>query len=349
MRDALLKAGLATAAIAIASQSLLAEPGPPYASITQAELLATLEALPEQRSVRGGSNPEANHAGLEDTARQLAEALRAMGLEPQEQVFTWAPILDWDSYAAGPTDIPVRTRNVWVDITGKSKPDEIVMASAHYDAYPGSPGMNDNGTGVAAVLAMARVFADAEPERTIRLIFFTAEEFSLAGSRRYVMEHVQPKLESGEETFIGLINLDMIGAFSDEPGSQELPDNPLIRAIFGEEPKGNFLAALSIAGARGVSFGRFNATALGAMRKAAPDLPIFDTSFLPEPLPDMMRSDHAHFWSLGIPAIFCTDTANFRTPHYHEPTDTIEHIDLERFTLSARAAAAAVWALANAP
>lgn len=349
MRYSTLNAWLATTVIAIAGQTLLAEPEPPYASITRAELMATLEALPEQRSVRGGSDPEANHAGLEETARQLADALRAMGLEPQEQVFTWAPILDWDSSRVLPTDIPVRTRNIWVDITGKSKPGEVVMASAHYDAYPGSPGMNDNGTGVAAILAMARVFAETQPERTIRLIFFTAEEFSLGGSRRFVMEHVQPKLESGEETFVGLINLDMIGAFSDEPGSQELPDNPLIKAIFGEAPKGNFLAALSIAGARGVSFARFNATALGAMRRAAPDLPIFDTSFLPEPLPDMMRSDHAHFWTLGIPAIFCTDTADFRTPHYHQPTDTIEHIDPARFTLAARAVAAAVWALANEP
>ncbi len=301
---------------------------PPQDRVQTDRLRADVASLPERRAIRGG---EEDQAGLAETADLLEAALAEMGYEVREQAVPWAPSRDSE----------VRTsRNLWVDIEGKTTPEEVLLIAAHYDAVVGSPGADDNGTGVAAVLELARVLRGEEMDRTVRLMFTTAEEVGLVGARRYVAEYVERSPAEGEERIVGMISLDMLGYFSDEPGSQQLPE-ALPRALRITDT-GNFIGMAAI-----LPHAAFHVPLAEAMMDSAPGLKVISTGIIPFPLPDMARSDHAPFWAKGVPAVLLSDTANFRNPHYHQSSDTIETLDFERFTLVVRGVAGAVHTLAG--
>lgn len=300
--------------------------------VTPESLGAVIAALPEQRAVQGG---DAYFEGLRKAEDWLIGQLEGFGYEVRTQEVRYTP---HRRARGGEGRETVVTRNIWADLRGSEHPEEVVIFCAHFDAVPGSPGANDNGSGVAAVLEGARVLADAPAPRTIRFMFFTAEEFGLIGSRQYVVSVLTPKLESGEERFIGCVNLDVMGYYSDEPGSQRHP-----RGFPGDpEQAGDFVAVLSFAAQ--AEFGRKVAE---GMLKAEPEVKILLTDFLPLPLPDMMRSDHAPFWNAGLPAVHLTDTANFRYDHYHRSTDTLDKLNLPAYAKVSRAAIGAVVHLAT--
>ncbi len=310
----------------------LADQGRDLSCVTPDSLAGVISALPEQRAVQGG---EAYLEGLRETEDWLIKQLEGFGYKVHTQEVRYIP---HRRARGGANPEVVVTRNIWADLRGSETPDEVVIFSAHFDAVPGSPGANDNGSGVAAVLEGARVLAGEPAPRTVRFMFFTAEEFGLIGSRQYVAQILTPKLESGEERFIGCVNLDVMGYYSDEPGSQRHP-----RGFPGDpEQAGDFVAVLSFAAQ--ADFGRKVAS---GMLGAEPGVKILLTDFLPLPLPDMMRSDHAPFWNAGLPAVHLTDTANFRYDHYHRATDTLEELNLPAFALVSRAAIGAVVHLAS--
>jgi hypothetical protein len=196
--------------------------------------------------------------------------------------------------------------NVYVEIRGERAPNDIVIVSAHHDAWWQS-GADDNASGVAVVLEGARILRDSHPARTIRFIAFDREEEGLIGANRYAAAHA-----SDHVTMI--LNMDCVGFASDEPNSQRAPLGLGLRSV------GNFLlAAADERAADALSqIVRFSATSeqlAPLVGLVAPDdahYPV-DSSFL--------RSDHAPFWRAGVPGVFLTDTANFRNAHYHTPTD----------------------------
>lgn len=209
--------------------------------------------------------------------------------------------------------------NLEVEIKGKDRADEIVIVGAHYDSAPGTAGANDNATGVAATLALARSFVGAVPSRTLRFLFFVNEEppfFQGAsmGSRVYAAE-----CRSRGENVVAMISLETIGCFSDAEGSQEYP---FPMALFYPST-GNFIAFVgnldsrelvheSIATFRdSVSFPSEGAAAIAS-------------------IPGIGWSDHWSFWQEGYQAIMITDTAPFRYEHYHTSEDTPEKIDYDR-------------------
>lgn len=290
---------------------------PPAEQVSTDRLMATIAALPTQRS--GNGSPE-HLAGL-DAARDLLVArLEALGYEPKLEEVFWKPP-GWDE-ADGPAPA---FHNIIVDIQGVERPDEVLIIGAHYDAVTRAPGADDNGTGVAAVMEIARLMADRPTKCSIRLIFFTLEEVGLVGSTQHASAYRQVVFEE-VETPIGMISLDMLGFFSTEPNSQRSPIKP-IEGVFEPPTTADFIAMAGVLSHRDFSQ-RLNAE----MLVGSPDLKTAVVDFMPVPVPDLMRSDHAPFLMIGVPAVIISDTANFRSPHYHRATDTIETIDAKRFT-----------------
>ena len=209
--------------------------------------------------------------------------------------------------------------NLEVEIPGRTRPEEIVVIGAHYDSVPGCPAANDNGSGVAALLALARAFAGAEPERTIRFVAFVNEEppfyrSSEMGSFVYARE-----CRRRGDRVVAMLSLETIGYYRNEKGSQMYP--PPFSLFYPSE--GNFIAFVGNVGSRALvqrCLATFRCEVKFPSEGAA--LPGFITG--------IGWSDHWSFWKAGYPAAMVTDTALFRYPYYHSPEDTPEKLDYDR-------------------
>jgi Zn-dependent M28 family amino/carboxypeptidase len=200
--------------------------------------------------------------------------------------------------------------NIQVEIRGREVPREIVIVGAHYDTARGSPGANDNGSGVAALLALARAFAEKELSRTLRFVAFTNEERPLLrtakmGSRVYA-RHCR---ERGEQ-ITAMLSVETAGYCSENKGSQWL-------SLFGllYPRRGNFIVLVANIASR-----RLLGRCSDSFRRHA-RIPC-ETATLPGFLPGARSSDQWSFWKEGFPAVMITDTAPLRYPHYHKPDDT---------------------------
>lgn len=226
--------------------------------------------------------------------------------------------------------------NLEVEMPGTGSPGEILLVGAHYDSVLGSPGANDNGTGVAALLELSRHFTSLAPERTIRFAAFVNEEppyFYTAqqGSRRYA----RAARERGD-TIRLMVCLETIGCYRDEPGSQGYP--PLFRFFYPD--RGNFIAFVSNLRYRRI-LRRFHeifssVSEFPSQRVAAPGW-----------IPGVAWSDHLSFWRHGYPALMVTDTAFYRYPHYHAPSDLPGQVDYPGLARLTRGLAAALDTIAR--
>lgn len=320
--------------------------------IDRDRLMELLTDLPPSRSPRGG---EENQRRLVETEAWLIELLRGMGYEPevmpiesaQGPTYVGAP-RNWNNLiveipASVPRPLPLPEPHTDPDPGASAAPAEVLILSAHIDSVPGSPGVDDDGTGVAALLEIARLLRGVPLERTVRLIFFNLEETGLGGSRAYCARVLRDRLDSGAEVVVGMVSLEMLGYFSDEPGSQASP----VRVMPDGSPAptvGDFISIVGLAQHR-----EFSGPWAESMRRAAPEMPVLRADAFPIAIPDLMRSDHAQFLALGVPAVMLTDTANFRNPHYHRASDSIATIDLHRFALVVRGVLGATLDFAGAP
>ena len=211
--------------------------------------------------------------------------------------------------------------NIEVEIRGTSP--EVFVIGAHYDSVFGCPGANDNGSGVAALLALARRFAGKSARQTLRFVAFVNEEPPYFQSEEMGSFVYAKRCQARGDRITGMISLETIGYFSDAPGSQKYPGAGL---GFFYPSKGNFIGFAANTSSRSL----LRAT-VAAFRKAG-RLPC-EGAALPAAIPGIGWSDQWSFWQCGYPAIMVTDTAPFRYPHYHEPTDTSEKLDYDRFAL----------------
>lgn len=267
-------------------------------------------------------------AQLKSDVTHLAETIGERNMVRYAELQQAADWIDAELKKAGwrvtrqPYDIDGRAyENIIAEKLGTAKPEEMFIVGAHYDSVIGSAGANDNGTGVAAVLALARRLGESKPERTLRLVAFVNEEpfhfqSPLMGSWVYAKACKQRG-----ENIIGMISLETIGYFSDEEGSQQYPA-PQLGKIFPS--KGNFIAFV------GNTQSKELIAKSAAVFKGATDLPL-EAAPLPEELPGVGWSDHWAFWQEGYSAFMVTDTAPFRYPHYHKATDTPDKVDYARF------------------
>lgn len=198
----------------------------------------------------------------------------------------------------------------------------MVVVGAHYDTCYDTPGADDNATGVAALLELARALREVELRRTLRLVAFVAEEpphFGTddMGSRRYAALC----RERGDRV-VAMLCLETLGYYSSAPGSQRYPA-PL-DLLYPDT--GDFVAFVGNLRSRGLV-----RRAIGAFREAA--VAPSEGIAAPALLPGIAWSDHWSFWREGFPAVMVTDTAPFRNPNYHGGADLPGSLDLERLAL----------------
>lgn len=208
--------------------------------------------------------------------------------------------------------------NIEAEIAGTERPEEILVIGAHYDSVHGSPGANDNGTGVAAMLALARMWKQKPSTRTVRFVGFVNEEQPFfqtddMGSLRYA----QRSRERGESIIL-MFSLETMGFFSKEPGSQSYPA-PL--SLF-YPTIGNFIAFVG-----NTEHEQWVKRVIEMFRKVAA-FPS-EGAALWGWIPGVGWSDHWAFWKEGFPAIMVTDTALFRYPDYHTSGDTPDKVHYE--------------------
>lgn len=211
--------------------------------------------------------------------------------------------------------------NIEAEISG-SRP-EIIVIGAHYDSVFGSPGANDNGSGVAATLALARRFASTKPEHTLRFVAFVNEEppYFLSGEMGSLVYARRCK-ERGDK-ISAMVSLETIGYFSDAPHSQRYP-SPILGIPY---PKvGNFIGFVSNIRSRPLL------RRVVALFRRDAKIPS-EGAALPWFVPGVSWSDQWSFWKYGYPAIMVTDTAPFRYPYYHSSSDTPDKLDYDRFAL----------------
>jgi hypothetical protein len=187
-----------------------------------------------------------------------------------------------------------------------------ILVGAHYDAVPGTPGADDNASAVAVLLAAARVIG---PREEVCYVAFDGEECGYVGSRALVEGLGRNRLEQVHVP-------EMVGFTSRAPGSQE---NPI--PMIATPTVGDFLGLVGTHRSRHVLdhvLACAGHAAIPVYGLYLPDMPLAAMRTL---VPHAFRSDHAPFWSAGIPALMWTDTAEFRNPNYHRPTDTPETLD----------------------
>jgi Zn-dependent M28 family amino/carboxypeptidase len=267
-----------------------------------------------ERSVR---RPEALQAAADYIARSWAE----QGYEVVEQTYE----------AAG-----VPCRNLEVTRRGRERPDEILLVGAHYDTVAGSPGANDNGSGVAALLEIARTFAVADPARSLRFVAFVNEEPPFFMTREQgSMVYAQGARARGDDIRL-MVALETMGYYDERPGSQDYP--PLFRYFHPD--RGSFLGLVSDLASR-----RALKRLVGAF-KAASDFPL-EHSVAPRFVPGVAWSDHRSFWRHGYPAVMATDTAFYRYRYYHSPQDTPDKLTYPAFARATDGLARALATLAE--
>jgi Zn-dependent M28 family amino/carboxypeptidase len=210
--------------------------------------------------------------------------------------------------------------NVAAEVRGASKPEEIVVVGAHYDSVSGSPGANDNGSGVAATLALARRLAKSSPSRTLRLVAFVDEEPPAFGTDSMGSRIAARASRERGEKVVAMLSLETLGCYRDEPGSQSYPV-PLLSLAYPD--RGDFVAFVGNLSSRALV-----RRAIDVFRRHA-SFPS-EGAALPSWVPGVGWSDQDSFWREGYPAIMVTDTALFRDPRYHTASDTPEHLDYVR-------------------
>ena len=210
-------------------------------------------------------------------------------------------------------------RNIEVEIAGGASASEIIVVGAHYDSIAGATGANDNGSGVAAVLELARLMRGAQLERSVRFVAFVNEEPPFYRTGEMGSQYYARRSRERGENVVAMLSLETIGYYSDRGGSQRYPF-PL--GLF-YPASGNFVAFVSKLGSR-----RLLHRALGAFRRHA-EFPSEGVA-APAFIPGVDWSDHWSFWQQGYPALMVTDTALYRYPWYHSVQDTPDKIDYER-------------------
>jgi peptidase M28-like protein len=234
----------------------------------------------------------------------------------------------------------VTVANLEAVLAGEGGPRarELVVVGAHYDTAAGGPGADDNASGVAALLAIARSLTESKyaPARTLRFVAFVNEEPPYFWNQEMGSLVYAKACKARGDDVVAMLSLETLGYFRDEAGSQKYP--PIVSWFYPD--RGDFVAFVGNLGSRGVvreAIGTFRASARFPSEGAA--LPSFVTG--------VGWSDQWSFWKVGYPGVMVTDTAPFRNPHYHQMSDTPDTLDYERLARVTEGLVAVVKKLAE--
>ena len=296
--------------------------GPLPALTPEQEVLRTrlerhVRALAADIGVRSGDE----YAKVQRAAAYIERELQALGFSVASQEFS----------ANGRI-----YRNLEATLGGTTLRQEVVVLGAHYDSAEEAPGADDNASGVAAVLEVARLFAKGPQARTVRFVLFPNEEppwfaTSDMGSRHYAAE-----ARARNDQIVAMMSIESIGYYDSDPGTQRYPF-PLNYAY---PDVGDFIGFVSNLKSRGLLH-----QAISAFRAHTR----FPTQGAAAPawVPGVWWSDHWSFWKEGYPAIMISDTAPYRNPFYHTPQDTPDRLDYDRTARVVDGLAHVVRAIAN--
>ncbi len=276
------------------------------------EFITHLAALARER------HPDTSPIALRETAIYLSQQFIRLGLEVSAHRF----------------EAREQTYENVIGTTPAPNSAAPLILAAHYDTVMGSPGADDNASALTVLIEVARRLKHTTLTRPVQFVAFCLEEEDLLGSRAYVT-HLAKTGQSPH----GAIVLECVGYASEQEDSQRTPPGIPVTV----PSVGNFLALIG-----NQASAQLTTTLTNAMAPIIPVVPLI----VPgngEQLPDTRRSDHTAFWEQGIPAVMVTDTANFRNPHYHRSTDTIETLNLPFLKAVADAVTAAVLTLAATP
>ena len=243
------------------------------------------------------------HANLERSADYIEKELLSAGATTASQEFT----------AGGQT---------FRNISGRFGRDTgpVVVVGAHYDSHDGTPGADDNASGVAGLIELARLLGGSALQESVELVAYCLEEPPFFRSTSMGSYHHARELSGRKVRVTAVIALEMIGCFKDKRGSQDFPA-PILRLFYPS--RGNFVAVI------GDITRRETIKQVKIGMKAATDLPVYSMS-APSRVPGVDFSDHRSYWQFGLPAVMVTDTAFYRNDHYHAPGDTADTLDYER-------------------
>jgi len=270
------------------------------------------------------SRPDGQQERIRRHVTHLASDIGPRNIYHYDALVAAAAFIETSLIEAGytPTLQPYEARgkafvNIAAEIPGTDRPAEIVVVGAHYDTHKDSPGANDNGSALAAVLELARHFAPCKPARTLRFVAFTNEETPFTrrkdmGSRVYARACRQRG-----ENIVAMVCLETIGCYSEEIGSQWLS----LRGLFLPR-RGNFLALVANRDSRSLL------TRVREVLQLQASLPFYPV-VLPTHFPGAWSSDHWSFWQEGFPALMVTDTAPLRYRYYHSQKDTPDKVNME--------------------
>ena len=311
---------LAVAALAVCT-SMSRSQDDPRTSVSTTDVAARLRGHVRQLAGAIGPRNLQHYPALKGAERYIEAEFARPGYTVRRQPFR-----------AGGFEVA----NFEVERPGTTTPDRIVVIGAHYDSAGRSPGADDNASGVAVLLELARLYASATLHRTVRFVAFVNEEpphfmTETMGSLVYARAAA-----SRGERIEAMLSLESLGYFNDERGSQRYPA-PF--SLFFPD-RGNFLAMVS----------NFRSAPLLRTARSAftsgTRLPVI-ASPAPARIPGVGWSDHWSFWQQGYRAIMLTDTVPYRNPHYHSISDLPDPLDYTRLVEVVRGCAAVVERLAS--
>lgn len=270
------------------------------------------------RHIIGERSPFSSQLHLTAVGNYIEKELKSYGLSVESDTFTYRG---------------KRYRNV-IGYTGPQRNTPLTILGAHFDSVEGTPGADDNASGVAVLLEAARILTQFRLRSQVLFCAFNLEELNMIGST-----HFAEKLKAAGARVSAMISLETVGFTDSRPGGQQYPLG--LRWFYPD--RGNFIAVV----------GNWRSNLLlrkfSRLIRRVPGLPVETLTVLGNGflIPQVRLSDHSPFWDLGYPALLVTDTAFFRNPHYHGPSDTLETLDLNFMARVCQGMICAISQMAN--
>ncbi len=299
-----------------------AGPLPPL-SIEEDTLAKRLRSHVEVLSGRIGERNSERMRALDSAADYMSASLKALGLSVTEQRFE----VHGKAF-----------RNIEVTLAGSSRAKEIIVVGGHYDSAPGTPGADDNASGAAAVLELARLLKSEPRLRTIKLVAFTNEEPPHFFTEDMGSRHYARAAKERGDNIVAMISMETIGYYSNVDGSQKYP--PILGWFY--PGRGDFIGVVG------------NVASRSLVHRVVRDFREFAAfpsagSAAPMQIPGISWSDQWSFWKEGYAAVMITDTAPFRNPNYHELSDRPDSLNYGHMARVVQGIARTVAVLATTP
>ena len=294
----------------------------PALTAGEAALSANLRRHVTMLAGRIGERNYIKRHALDSAAEYIRTSFASLGLPISEQEFQAKDQL---------------FHNIEVTVTGTSRPKEIVVVGGHYDSVLGTPGADDNASGTAAVIELARMFSTSRPDRTIRFVAFANEEPPFFFTEDMGSRHYARRARERGDDIVAMLSLETIGYYRDGQNTQHYP--PILGSFYPGQ--GNFIGVVGNVSSRSLVH-----RVIGDFRDST-QFPSAGTAAWMR-IPGISWSDQWSFWLEGYDGVMITDTAPFRNDGYHQPWDKPDSLNYDHMARVVNGVARVVRNLATA-